>query len=83
MGHSIQDIEKMTIDEVANYYNKVALNTVEALSTWQQIYFLKKQEESNKQLSKINKQMLMYTKAMTIMTIIVVVATIINLILVI
>ncbi|PXV88428.1 hypothetical protein C8E03_108155 [Lachnotalea glycerini] len=79
MSRKIEDIEKMSLQEVAENYNDVARYTAEALSTWQQIYFIKKQEQINEQAQKINNQMLLYTKTMTILTIVVVIATIASL----
>jgi|GEM_PF-3580676 len=82
MSIEIGVIEKMSLEEVAKKYNEIAGSTSNSLSTWQQIYFIKKQEQANDEMRTINKQMLMYTKVMTILTVVVALATIITLVVV-
>lgn len=80
MSMKIEEIEKLTLDEVKKNYNEHAVSTCEGLASWQTIYNMKKQDELNSQLKGINEKILSYTKWMTILTLIVFLATIANVI---
>lgn len=80
MSAKIEDIEKMSIEDVIKNHDKEAVNTVVGVSFWLEIYNNKKNELLVEEQRKLNKQMLLYTKAMTIMTVIVVAATIATLV---
>lgn len=64
----IEDIEKMSLNEIKVQFDEVAQYTTDALSTWQKIYEWKQQELLNNRLEKINNNMLRLTVVVTILT---------------
>lgn len=70
---SLEEIEKMDINQVVKIYDEKDKHTVYGTDAWWKIYISKKEEEANK-------LMLKYTKYLFYLTITVVVATIISLV---
>lgn len=64
----IEDIEKMTLEEVKEQFNNSARHTVDSLSSWEKIYEWKQQDMLNQRLEKINQSMLTLTKIVTVLT---------------
>jgi len=76
---SIQDMNKMSMEEIKTKVNEQLTHCSGSLSTWLEYYLSRKQDETNDQLEKINRQMLIYTKVTVVLTIIVTITTIISL----
>ena len=80
----IEDIEKMTLDDVRKEYDRISQSTANSLGTWQKIYEWKQQDLLNQRLEKINISMLKLTKIVTILTavnvIVAVISVVVNLI---
>lgn len=74
----IEDIEKMTLEEVKERFNNSAEHTVDSLSMWEKIYEWKHQNMLNQRLERINNSMLTLTKIVTALTAINVVVAIIS-----
>lgn len=64
----IEDIEKMTLDDVRKEYDRISQSTTNSLSTWQKIYEWKQQDLLNQRLENINISMLKLTKIVTVLT---------------
>lgn len=72
----IEDIEKMSLEEVKERYNDISKNTSNSLSTWEKIYEWKQQDLLNQRLEKINVSMIRLTRIVTILTAVNVVAAV-------
>lgn len=75
---TIEAIEKMTLEEVKEQFNKSAEYTVSSLSSWEKIYEWKQQDLLNQRLERINNSMLKLTKIVTVLTAINVIVAIIS-----
>lgn len=64
----IEDIEKLTLDDVRKEYDRISQSTTNSLSTWQKIYEWKQQDLLNQRLENINISMLKLTKIVTVLT---------------
>lgn len=74
----IEDIEKMTLEDVKKMFNYSAEHVVDSLDFWEKIYEWKQQDLLNQRLEKINSSMLTLTKIVTVLTAINVVVAIIS-----